>query len=104
MTWKKEIVERYGREYVFRQLAEEASELCQAALKLVRVMNNETPVRWSEAQEHLLEEIADVQTMTEIVTSVMLTWEGLHKIEEYRAKKEKRMREWMLENDQQRCS
>lgn len=104
MTWKKEIVERYGREYVFRQLAEEASELCQAALKLVRVMNNETPVRWSEAQEHLLEEIADVQTMTEIVTSVMLTWEGLHKIDECRAKKEKRMRERMLEDDQQRCS
>lgn len=43
------------------QLAEEAAELSQAALKLVRAINDETPVTEEEAREHLLEEAADVQ-------------------------------------------
>ena len=42
------------------QLAEEASELSQAALKLVRALRGDTPVPISEATEHLLEEMADV--------------------------------------------
>ena len=41
--------------------AEEAAELSQAALKLVRAINGETPVTEEEAREHLLEEAADVQ-------------------------------------------
>lgn len=98
MNWKEKIVEQYGREYIFRQLAEEAAELCQSALKVVRAMNYETPVRWGEAQEHLIEEIADVLVMTDIVTGALLTWEGVHRIEQYRAKKEKRMQGRMLED------
>lgn len=45
------------------QLAEEAAELAQAALKLRRTMINEspTPVTRHEAEEKLLEEIADVK-------------------------------------------
>ena len=43
------------------QLAEEAAELSQATLKLVRAINGETPVTEEEAREHLLEEAADVQ-------------------------------------------
>lgn len=44
------------------QLAEEASELAQAALKLRRVYDgrNPTPVSADEAIKHLREEIADV--------------------------------------------
>ena len=44
------------------QLAEEASELAQAALKLRRVYDrtNPTPVPEEEAFKHLQEEIADV--------------------------------------------
>lgn len=42
------------------QLAEEASELSQASLKLVRSIEGNTPVQESEAKAHLLEEIADV--------------------------------------------
>lgn len=42
------------------QLAEEASELSQASLKLVRSIEGDTPVPESEAKAHLLEEIADV--------------------------------------------
>lgn len=46
------------------QLAEEASELAEAALKLRRAIMgvNPTPVTPSKAQTDLLEEIADVRT------------------------------------------
>lgn len=97
MVWSKQIVEQYGQEYIFRQLAEEAAELCQASLKMVRVMNNETPLKWHEAKEHLLEEIADVSIMTDMLTGTVLTQEDRFKIETIRAEKEKRMRKRMLE-------
>ena len=42
------------------QLAEEASELAQASLKMVRSLRGETPVIPTEAMRGLLEEIADV--------------------------------------------
>ena len=42
------------------QLAEECSECSQAALMLIRAMNNDTPVPEHRAAVHLLEEIADV--------------------------------------------
>lgn len=42
------------------QLAEEASELSQAALKLVRARHGDTPVTPRQASAHLLEEMADV--------------------------------------------
>jgi len=47
---------------LFCQLAEEASELAQAALKMHRVLDgrNPTPVRLSEAWANLEEEVADV--------------------------------------------
>ena len=41
------------------QLAEEAAELSQAALKYLRVIRAETPVTEQEARTHLIEEIAD---------------------------------------------
>lgn len=45
------------------QLAEEAAELAQAALKLRRTLSNmnPTPVNRREAEEAILEEIADVK-------------------------------------------
>ena len=42
------------------QLAEEAAELSQASLKLIRAMDGDTPVTVHEATWHLLEEMADV--------------------------------------------
>ena len=46
----------------YMQLAEEAAELAQAALKVCRTLSDEnpTPVSHEEAREKLLEEIADV--------------------------------------------
>ena len=46
------------------QLAEEASELSQAALKLVRAMHGDTPVPEDQARNKLLEEIADTRVCT----------------------------------------
>ena len=42
------------------QLAEEAAELSQAALKMVRALHGDTPVTIFDARSALLEEIADV--------------------------------------------
>lgn len=54
------------------QLAEEASELAQAALKLARIKNRVifTPVSEEEAFEHLNEELADVLNCFYILTYV----------------------------------
>ena len=51
------------------QLAEEASELSQASLKLVRAMDGDTPVPEMDAKMHLLEEIADVALCSKVITS-----------------------------------
>ena len=100
MTWAQKIVEQYGQEYVLRQLAEESAELCQAALKLVRVMNNETPVTQADAQNHLLEEIADVEVMLNVLKSAVLNDRGVGKVSEIYRRKEARMIERMVETDE----
>ena len=42
------------------QLSEECAELCQAAIKVVRAINGQTPVSEEEARKNMEEEIADV--------------------------------------------
>ena len=56
------IVDKIGFDEILLQLAEEASELSQAALKLrrARMGINPTPITCEKANLHLLEEIADV--------------------------------------------
>lgn len=93
----KEIIEKYGKEYALRQLAEECNELSQAALKLIRVWNKETPMREDEAYEHLIEEIADVLLMTYMVREELLNDEQNYEISETWTEKEKRMYERMLD-------
>ena len=58
------ILGKIGMCEVMAQLAEEAAELAQAALKYRRAVTGEnpTPVSAEEAMEHLREEIADVET------------------------------------------
>lgn len=57
------IQETLSKEELLAQLAEEATELAHAALKLRRVYDgtNPTPVKRSEAFSNLMEEIADVE-------------------------------------------
>lgn len=60
---KRYVLEHIDRRTLLEQLAEEASELSQAALKLIRaekLSNNPTPANVSIASEQLNEELADV--------------------------------------------
>ena len=47
---------------LYEQLAEEAAELAQAALKAARIMRGEnpTPIKWDEARDNVIEECVDV--------------------------------------------
>lgn len=58
---------KYGEDYLLRQLAEECAELAQAALKVIRARHGETPVTPEKARAKLLEEIADVMVMMDLV-------------------------------------
>ena len=62
----KLVKEKCAPDYLLRQIAEECAELAQAALKLIRSRNGETPVRVEVAMRKYLEELADVLTMTEL--------------------------------------
>lgn len=59
--------EKCGEDYLLRQLAEECAELAQAALKVIRTRHGETPITPEEARGKLLEEIADVMVMMDLV-------------------------------------
>ena len=58
---ERPIIEQLGQEEILCQIAEEASELAQAALKYRRAISgkNPTPVTEAEAYRNLLEEYAD---------------------------------------------
>lgn len=57
------MIEKIGKAAMLEQLAEEAAELSQAALKLARVLRGEnpTPVTRKEANKKLMEEYTDVK-------------------------------------------
>lgn len=63
------IRDELGQEELLCQLAEEAAELSQAALKLRRAYGgvNPTPVTPKEAYENLLEECADVYLVLNVL-------------------------------------
>ena len=63
------IAERIGTPAVLEQLAEECAELAQAALKLARIIRQEnpTPVSYDTAYANLVEEIADVRVVVEVL-------------------------------------
>lgn len=58
----KRVKDYISQSEILAQLAEEAAELAQAALKLRRAMDgvNPTPVEFSEAYNNLIEEYSDV--------------------------------------------
>ena len=67
------MIEKIGRPAMLEQMAEEAAELAQAALKLSRIKRGEnpTPVTELEAWKHLVEEYTDVyQCAMELVIPV----------------------------------
>lgn len=56
------IYETIPKAALYESLAEEATELAQAAMKMARVLRNEnpTPVTQKEAKDNLIEEYGDV--------------------------------------------
>ena len=73
------MIEKIGKPAMLEQLAEEAAELSQAALKLARGIRNEnpTPVTQGEAQKRLIEEWTDVyQCAMEL--NLTVDWSQIH--------------------------
>lgn len=67
------MLEAIGRVAMLEQLAEDAAEFAQAALKAARIERGEnpTPVTKDEAEKHLIEEYTDVrQCATELGLAV----------------------------------
>ena len=99
MDRMNEIIKKYGEEYMLRQLAEECCELAQAAMKLVRVWNKETPMREDEAREHLVEEIADVRVMAKAVYQYVLSLSEQECVDDVCESKRSRMFARMLDGE-----
>lgn len=64
-----DIIARIGEGAALEQLAEEATELAQAALKLARIVRHEnpTPVDYETAFYSFLEELGDVRLCTKVL-------------------------------------
>ena len=84
----KKVTDYLSPPELLAQLAEEAAELSQAALKLRRAMTgyNPTPVTVAEADTNLIEEVADVN----LVLSFLLSDGGITEMEEIKQRKHKR--------------
>ena len=64
-----DIVREIGSAAALEQLAEEASELTKASLKMARIIrgDNPTPVAYEEAYNNLVEEITDTKIACDIL-------------------------------------
>lgn len=93
------ISENYGKEYMLRQLAEECSELSQAALKYIRASRKETPMRIDEAIEHLTEEIADVRLMIDAVSATVLSERDVDDVQGIKEQKLDRWKKRLIDGD-----
>lgn len=93
------IAGKYGKEYMLRQLAEECSELSQAALKYIRAARKETPMRTDEAIEHIVEEIADVSLMIDAVSATVLSERDVDNVQAIKEQKLDRWKTRMIDSD-----
>lgn len=88
---EEKILEKLGRAPVLEQLAEEAAEVAQAALKLSRIIRGEnpTPKTACEAEEALEEEMADVSVCMRVlaIESIVIDVENVEKIAEIKMKR-----------------
>lgn len=72
-------IRKTPKEYRLRILAEEAAELSQAALKLIRAIEGDTPITEAEALANLIEEAADVLNGL-IVTLTQKQWDNVIRV------------------------
>jgi NTP pyrophosphatase (non-canonical NTP hydrolase) len=76
MSNKEYIKSRVSNRALLEQLAEEAAEVSQAALKLIRTMpnsENPTPVTFNQACEDLTQELFDVVIAADILGLTLST-------------------------------
>ena len=87
-----DIIDHIGLPAVLEQLAEECGELTQAALKLARLRRGEnpTPKTEKECRDALVEEMADVQLVIDL-----LTMSGVIGDAEVRIRMGKKMLRWL---------
>lgn len=88
---EEKIFAKLGRAAVLEQLAEEAAEVTQAALKMARIVRGEnpTPKTSCEAAEELEEEMADVIVCMRVleIGSIVIDVENVEKIAEIKMKR-----------------
>lgn len=88
-----------GRD-VLEALAEEAAELSQAALKMIRACrlgwtNNVTPVTPKEALDNLLEEMADVELVMDVLSYYTACGEPIGDLKDKKRERwVSRLKEW----------
>lgn len=72
MNLDEKIKQHLPQDELLAQLAEECAELSQAALKLRRALTgiNPTPVTADEARANLVEEIADILNVSELLLEI----------------------------------
>lgn len=81
------VITKMPKRELLEALAEESAELAQAALKMIRAcerVENKTPVTKYEAQDNLLEEIADVEL---VLDCIGIGYLHRHQIERIKAEK-----------------
>lgn len=88
----RSIAEGCDNDYLHRQLAEECAELAQAALKMIRVRNNETPADGDEVRNAMLEEFADVRIMLDLFETAVFGHVSRNKVSEIYHEKLNRFR------------
>ena len=96
-TLLKLMNEKHKPDYLYRQLAEECTELAQAALKKVRYMKHEMPLsQKGDVANNYLEELADVGVMWELAMLALRTQER-EKVHEIMETKRERMKYRLLQ-------
>lgn len=72
MNLNEKIKQHIPQDELLAQLAEECAELSQAALKLRRALTgiNPTPVTAEEARANLVEEIADILNVSDLLLEI----------------------------------
>ena len=88
---EEKIFAKLGRAAVLEQLAEEASEVAQAALKMARIIRGEnpTPKTHMEARADLEEELADFRVCVEVLdrSDLIFDMELIKKLSEVKTKR-----------------
>ena len=95
----EEVLKKYGAEYLVIKLAEECSELAQACAKLLTVWRCATSMRYDEAMEHIMEEIADVRNHMLGLEVALLSENDILGIEEIQRRKMARMKTRLIDGD-----